>query len=306
MQPARYGETMGEFIEHPGRVRFWKVLCYTAGSVALVGAVVVGAARVSVSGDLSLRASLLWDSIGLLSLAVTLYAVALALTILRGQTRAAKRSEDHAKQRETEHRQVLAEIAELSGRTYEQVVQTRAEAKQFHKEYAREVADANEASALESLPSDDESDLQEFSLEGMREGELGDLPFDAAGLFAQPLAVPLRTRDGVVYPPSTVPINVLGDIYLAWGPLGKPPTPWTVGNLVAAYRSYSQKGKKERVPSLRGQPWFVTFRRTDGSLVTYLLVRTGRPPKGEAGAKRPVVKRLEGTGDSSRWVSIGD
>lgn len=295
---------------------FWEVLCYVVGVALVLLGGYVWLLRANVEGDLSLRLSQLWDSIGLVSLGLAVVAIGLTLTILRVQNREAARADRETKKRQTQHEEVLRRVEAIAERTHEAVSETGVDVKDVKQLLGSQIQSAQAASrsepepepatTVEAEPDPLDDELDDLSLEGVRDGDISNLPLDTHALADNRLLAEVKTREGVFYPVGAVPIGVLADIFDGWEatyPDSK--AQWKVGALVGAYRSYSAKALADGRQTLQGAPWYVTFRRSDDTLVTYYLARTGRLRRGQT-ERTPVVKRLVGEGADARWVPLGE
>lgn len=292
------------------RPRWWEVLLYVVGGAVVALGAFVWAARAGSAGEWTLRLSQLWDSIGLVSLGLAVVAIGLTLTILRVQNREAARSAQETSSRQAQHEEVLRRIADISQRTHVTVTQTNERVQEMYESQveAAKVATRTDPES-DSVPVEEVEgaydELDDVSLEGIREGDIEDLALGTYALADDRLLSEVVTRDGKFYPIGAVPIGVLADIFEGWESALQTKDPWRVGRLVGAYRSYSAKALAKGVRTLRGAPWFVTFQNDDGTLVTYYLSRTGRKRLGED-EKRAVVKQLVGQGSDARWVPLVD
>lgn len=291
--------------------RFWEWLIYVIGGVGLALGGYVWWVRANVEGDPSLRLSQLWDAIGLISLGLAVVAIGLTLSILRVQNRESTRAEAETKKRQDQHQQLLDQVRAIAERTHVAVSETGEDVKEV-KRLASEIQSARVASQSEPepAPSDgaepDELEIDELSLEGVRDGDISSLPLDTHALADSRLLEEVKTPEGVFYPVGAVPIGVLADIFDGWeAAYPESKAKWKVGSLVGAYQSYSPKALAEGRESLRGAPWFVTFRRPNDEFVTFYLSRTGRLRRGQT-ERTPVVKRLVGEGADARWVPLSE
>ncbi|MDY0829635.1 hypothetical protein SK224_10940 [Microbacterium sp. BG28] len=306
------GSRSGEKAERRGPW-LWEVVVYVIGVAFLALAGYVWLLRANAEGDWSFRLSQLWDSIGLISLGLAIVAIGLTLTILRVQNREAARAEAETKKRQGQHQYLLDKVKEIAERTHVTVTKTDKRVEQL---LGSQIASAQAASrsepeaepaattGLEPDPLDEE--LDDLSLEGVRDGDISNLPLATHALADEKLLAEVKTREGIFYPVGAVPIGVLADVFDGWEaayPDSK--AQWKVGALVGAYRSYSAKALAEGRQTLQGAPWYVTFRRSDDTLVTYYLSRTGRLRRGQT-ERTPVVKRLVGEGAEARWVPLGE
>lgn len=287
--------------------RWSEALAYIVGAVLVLLGAYVWIVRARAGGDWTLRMSQLWDSIGLISLGLAVVAIGLTLTILRVQNREALRTEQEMLLRQDQHKEVLRRIESISEQTHTAVSETGQDVK---KVLAAQIQSARVASRAEPEPYPVDKavsdELDEISLEGVREGDISNLPLDTHLLSDERLLHEVITLEGVFYPVGVVPIGVLADVFEGWeAAYPKSKERWQVGSLVGAYRSYSVSAIEGGQRNLRGAPWFVVFRRSDDSLVTYYLSRTGRKRLG-SDEKRPVVKRLVGDGAEARWEPLGD
>lgn len=303
---------MGETTEKKTEKRgpwFWEVVVYVVGVALTALGGYVWVARANAEGEWSLRLSQLWDSIGLISLGLAIVAIGLTLTILRVQNREADRADCETKKRRAQHQDLLDKVKQIAESTNVTVTKTNKGVEQL---LGKQIASAQTASQSEpeSEPATttgvEPDPLDDLSLEGVRDGDISNLPLATHALADDRLLAEVKTREGVFYPVGAVPIGVLADVFDGWEaayPDSK--AQWKVGALVGAYRSYSAKALAEGRQTLQGAPWFVTFRRSDDTLVTYYLSRTGRLRRGQT-ERTPVVKRLKGEGADARWVPLGE
>ncbi|APF34647.1 hypothetical protein [Microbacterium paludicola] len=308
------GDTTNKTAEKRGPW-FWEVVVYVVGGALTALGVFVWVVRANAEGEWSLRLSQLWDSIGLISLGLAIVAIGLTLTILRVQNRAADRAERETEERQAQHEEVLRRVEAIAEQTHVAVSETGVDVKDVKQLLGSQIESAQAASRSElepepatmtEAPSDALDELDDLSLEGVRDGDISNLPLDTHALADERLLVEVKTKEGVFYPVGAVPIGVLADVYDGWEaayPDSK--AQWKVGALVGAYRSYSAKALADGRQSLQGAPWYVTFRRSDDTLVTYYLSRTGRLRRGQT-ERTPVVKRLVGDGANARWVPLGE
>lgn len=293
---------------------FWEVVVYVIGVVIVLIGGYVWLLRANVAGDWSLRLSQLWDSIGLVSLGLAFVAIGLTLTILRVQNREAARADCETKKRQSQHEEVLRRVEAIAERTHLAVNETGVDVKDVKQLLGSQIKSAQAASRselqstsqVEAEPGALDSELDDLSLEGVRDGDISNLPLDTHALADERLLAEVKTREGVFYPVGAVPIGVLADIFDGWE-VAYPDSKekWKVGALVGAYRSYSARALADGRQTLRGAPWFVTFRGSEDALVTYYLSRTGRLRRGQT-ERTPIVKRLVGEGADARWVPLGE
>jgi uncharacterized membrane protein len=290
----------------------WEVVVYALGVSLTALGLFVWIVRANVEGDWSFRLSQLWDSIGLISLGLAIVAIGMTLTILRVQNREAERAENETTTRQNQHQEVLRRIENVTERTHSTVSETGKDVKQLRLQIesaqaaSRSEPERVQLDEVEANEPHDIDELDEVSLEGVRDGDISNLPLHTHALADSRLLEEIKTREGVFYPVGAVPIGVLADIFDGWEtayPASK--AQWTVGTLVGAYRSYSPKALAEGRQTLRGAPWYVTFRRPNESLVTYYLARTGRLRRGQT-ERTPVVKRLLGEAAAARWVPLDE
>lgn len=296
-------------------LRFWEIVVYVIGAALVVLGGWVWVLRASVEGDLSLRLSQLWDSIGLISLGLAMVAIGLTLSILRVQNREAARADRETKTRQDQHEEVLRRVEAIAERTHVAVSETGVDVKDMKQLLGSQIESAQAASRSEPEPdpgtsstTESETDalFDDLSLEGVRDGDISNLPLDTHALADNRLLEEVRMREGVFYPVGAVPIGVLADIFDAWeAAYPESKAQWKVGALVGAYRSYSAKALAKGRRSLQGAPWYVTFRPSHDTLVTYYLSRSGRLRRGQT-ERTPVVKRLMGEGEDARWVPLSD
>lgn len=294
---------------------FWEVVVYVVGVALTALGGYVWVARANAKGEWSLRLSQLWDSIGLISLGLAIVAIGFTLTILRVQNREAARADRETKKRQAQHQDLLDKVKEIAERTHVTVTKTDKRVEQL---LGSQIASAQAASQSEPEPETEpatttgvepdplDDELDDLSLEGVRDGDISNLPLATHALADDRLLAEVKTREGVFYPVGAVPIGVLADVFDGWEaayPDSK--AQWKVGALVGAYRSYSAKALAEGRQTLQGAPWYVTFRRSDDTLVTYYLSRTGRLRRGQT-ERTPIVKRLMGEGADARWVPLGE
>lgn len=300
-----------------------EVLVYVVGGALLVLGGYVWVVRASAKGDWTLRLSQLWDSLGLISLGLAVVAIGLTLTILRVQNREAARADRETTKRQGQHEEVLRRVEAIAERTHVAVSETGEDVKDMKQLLGSQFASAQAASRSETEAELEpgavakaeadapEDELDEVSLEGVRDGDVSSLPLETHVLGDSRLIEPIKTAGGVFYPVGAVPVGVLADLVEAWeaeSPDVKrwkatSKANWTISRVVGAYRSYSPAALAKGRRNLSGSPWFVTFRDQEKTLVTYYLSRNGKKRAGEA-EKRPVVKRLVGEGADARWVPL--
>jgi hypothetical protein len=99
--------------------------------------------------------------------------------------------------------------------------------------------------------------------------------------------------DGEYRRPATVPIRLLAYLVLWWEQSAETRGQWTIGNLVGAYRPYDKNG------ALRGVPWILTFRRSNGTQQEYRIVLTGK--KSADGPSRKATVSLWAE-EQHKWV----
>lgn len=301
----------------------WEVVVYVSGAALTGLGAFVWFVRANVRGDWTLRLSQLWDSIGLISLGLAVVAIGLTLTILRVQSREAARADSETKTRQGQHEEVLRRIEGIARRTHTTVSETGKDVKDLKHHVVSQIESARKATRLEAerivagtAESDslDSEELDELSLEGIRDGDISNLPLDTHTLQNHKLSERVQTAEGVFYPVGAVPMGVIADLVAGWEAddpdsdarwRPKSKAKWTVGQLVGAYRSYSAVALSQGRRNLSGSPWFVTFRRPDSTLETYYVSRTGRAAKGQT-ERTPLVKRLKGEGADAVWVSLAE
>jgi len=304
---------------------FWEVFVYVAGGALVLLGGYVWVMRANAKGEWSLRLSQLWDSIGLISLGLAIVAIGLTLTILRVQNRQAARADRETVDRQRKHEEVLKRVEAIAQSTHVAVSETGVDVKDVKQLLGSQIVSAQAASRSEQQPESElaaadkaeldalDDELDELSLEGVRDGDISNLPLDTHVLEDSRLIEPVKTASGVFYPVGAVPVGVIADLVEAWeadSPDLKrwkvtSKATWTISRVVGAYRSYSPAALAKGRRNLSGSPWFVTFRVPDETLVTYYLSRNGKKRAGEL-EKRPVVKRLDGEGADARWVPLGE
>lgn len=297
---------------------FLERLGFSVALVLFAVAIAVAVLRFGVAGDVVLRVGLLWDAVSMFSLAAGLFAIAIASRIQRVQSQESELARSETATRANQHDALLKKVEEVTLETHHKFNDYVDTAGRFYEKYEASLRDAQEATDRDGpvsvapseaeVPSepDDlvEAGVETESLEGIKEGVFSSSLLRAFSGLTDSSVVPVKTKDGVFYPAATVPLRVIAAIFNAWDKNPTPPRPWTVSNLVGAYRSYSPRRLAEDgVQDLRGQPWWVTFYRTDGQLVTYQLVLTGRGGR-ERAPGEPIVRRLIDGPNGPVWESI--
>lgn len=299
----------------------WEVLVYVLGSALTVLGLFVWFVRANVQGDWSLRLSQLWDSIGLISLGLAIVAIGLTLTILRVQNHEAERAEQETKARQEQHAEVLRRVEDIAARTHVTVSETGEDVKGMKHLLGTQIESARAATRSDSVMTADveaevlEGDeLDQVSLEGIRGGDISNLPLDTHALPGDKLSERVETAEGIFYPMGAVPVGVIADLVAGWEAHDpesdarwrpKSKANWTAAQLVGAYRSYSPGALAQGRRNLSGAPWFVTFRRPDMTLETFYVSRTGRTGRGRT-ERTPLIKRLKGVGADAVWVPLAE
>lgn len=246
------------------------------GGYVVSGLSMVGIVLTFLERDASDR---VWNVVSLVSLAVTGFAAAVAVTIFRVQA-----------QKATSDQQVQGKLLEAIRRSSTQAAANSADAADAARE-ARDIFMSQMSTATEAAqapePSDEVSDdglpnvdVNEPSVEEpAKEGDV--IQVEGVGEYLRPPAVPLK---------------VLADLVSWWRGPGKATGAWTVGNLIGAFRPYNKAG------NLQGVPWILTFRRSNGDLAEYRVAYSGRKRKGQDTATPSVSRYSKG---EARW-SEGD
>lgn len=204
---------------------FWEVAVYVVGVALTALGGYVWVARANAEGEWSLRLSQLWDSIGLISLGLALVAIGLTLTILRVQNREASRADRETTERQAQHQDLLDKVKEIAERTHVTVTKTDKRVEQL---LGSQIASAQAATRSEPAPESEPAattgtetaplndELDDLSLEGVRDGDISNLPLATHVLEDSKLVEPVKTAEGVFYPVGAVPVGVVADLVDAW------------------------------------------------------------------------------------------
>lgn len=293
----------------------WEVVVYALGVALTLLGVLVWFMRANVEGEWVFRLSQLWDSIGLISLGLAIIAIGMTLTILRVQNTEAEKAKKATEGRDDQHSALLAAVKEITQQTKETVTETSKDVKRLLGPAIQAAQSATRSEQQgEGGPEVEPDELDELSLEGVRGGDISNLPLDTHVIDDDRLSKQVETADGVFFPVGAVPLGVIADLVAGWEAddpdsevrwKWKSKANWSTSQLVGAYRSYSPKALAKGSRNLSGSPWFVIFRQRDNSLETFYVSRNGRAAQGQA-KRTPLVKRLMGDGADARWVPLAE
>lgn len=215
----------------------------------------------------------IWNALSLLSLAVTGFGAAVAVTIFRVQ---AKKAVDDQNAQELLLKNIGVASMEAASNSA-----AAASGVESMKDFLEAMEPATRAAA-EPGP---ESDVGESSPDSASEEPEVSASDESDVIFVRSIGEYRRA--------SAVPLKLLADLVQWWKGPGNGTGSWLVGNLIGSFRPYNKRG------TLQGVPWILTFRRSDGSQVDYRVSYSGRARKGEQTSSPTVSEYSKG---EARWL----